>query len=353
MRCGRYWIHDQHAFSPHCGTQGTNYPLTLVEVTVSELDDEVEQQLDNRLELIDSVTGEPTTTSISTSVLGVRLRYCLQFNPDDESLEHWVEYTKSGARVPKNERDLLQAIIITHKAPLQLRAEGAFRSLMINQDEHRLNTTLTAFTDDVHAASDQLASSDAVTSALTAMSGRGAFWALGIDKQTFESGVGFAAEDGSIAGLLRSIQATLDIDGAGPLPISAHGSTAATILSITEAIATSPTGRVLIVDDFGDSLDSASADFLAKMIRRGAKQVWMATRRSEAYGGFEPEELTRLSLRSGSPSLHQLSPNPSRQERVRRRYLTQLLASAMSARMVILTKVPTTQRVMERWMTDS
>lgn len=321
--------------------EGADYPLTTVEVALVELGDEIEQQLDERLELVDSATGEPSTAGDASMVLGLRLRYCLQYNPVDESLEHWVEYTKTGARVPKKDRELVQAIIIDRTAPLQLRAEGSFRALVANEDQDQLNTTLSTFTDDVHMATDTLASSNAVSEALKSMSARGASHALGIPGKRFEAGVGFAAEDGSISGLLRAIQATLNIDNAGALPISAHGSTATAILAITEAIAASKSGgKILIVDDFGDALDSASADFLARMIRRGANQVWMATRRSEAYGGFAAEEIARFSLRTGRPTVHQLEPNPSRQERVRRRYLSQLLSSAMSSRTVVLTEGP-------------
>ncbi len=321
--------------------EGADYPLTTVEVTLVELGDEIEQQLDDRLELVDAVTGDLSTATGTSMVLGLRFRYCLQYNPTDESLEHWVEYTKTAARASKKDRDMLQAIVIDRTLPLQLRAEGSFRSLVASEDEERLNGTLSSFTDDVHSATDALASSDAVSQALKSMSGRGAAPALGISRTQFESGVAFVAEDGSISGLLRAIQATLDIDDAGALPISAHGSTATSILAVTEAIAASKSsGKILIVDDFGDALDSAAADFLARMVRRDATQVWMATRRSEAYGGFAAEEIARLSLRTGRPTVHQLSSKPSRQERVRRRYLSQLLASAMSSRTVVLTEGP-------------
>lgn len=321
--------------------EGTPYPLTTVEVTLVELDEAIEQELDERIELIDPVTGGLASLNDATMVLGLRLRYCLQYNAADESLEHWVEYSKTGARLTKSNRELVQAVIIDRTAPLQLRVGGGFRALASSQDEDRLNTTLAAFTEDVHSATETLSASDTVMEALQSMSGRGASHALGVTREEFESGVGFAAEDGSISGLLRAVQATLNLDDAGPLPITSHGSTAATILAITEAIAASKSGgKVLIVDDFGDALDSASADFLARMIRRHANQVWMATRRSEAYGGFAAEEIARVSLRAGKPAVHQLGTNQSRQERTRRRYLSQLLSSAMSARTVVLTEGP-------------
>lgn len=105
-------------------------PLTSVEISVLELADETEQTLQDRLELLSPTTGELADEGDNDGAeLGVRLRYCLQYDPDEEQLQHWIEYPKSGVRVPRSERELLRAFIFDRNPPLQLRAEGALRRL--------------------------------------------------------------------------------------------------------------------------------------------------------------------------------------------------------------------------------
>lgn len=319
---------------------GESYPLTYVEVSLVGLDEDIEQSLDDKLDLLDASTGELADGS-GDAVLGVRLRYCLQYNPVDDSLEHWVEYPKTGLRVPKGHRDLLHAIIIDRSAPLQLRVEGGFRGLAVSQDKERISETIDAFGAAVGDATTALAGSEAVSEALISMADHGAALAMGIDKERFLSGVGFAAEDGSISGLLRAIQPTLDLDPAGPLPLSAHGSTAPAILSITEALAARRFDhRIVIIDDFGDSMDSASADFIARMLRRPSNQVWLSTRRAEAVAAFDADEIVRLTRGPNGQATHQLTRTPDRAERRRRRNLSLILAPALSAKTVVFVEGP-------------
>lgn len=320
--------------------EGEAYPLTWVEVALVDLAGDTQQELDDKLELLDPTTGAPSMNPV-TAVLGARLRYCLQYRTADESLEHWVEYVRTGIRVPRAHREMLQAIIIDRAAPLQLRVEGAFRTLAVSQDADRLIESITEFSDDIRSAAVTLAQSEAVRDALEAMSKQGASLALHVDQQRFVDGVGFAAEDGSISGLLRAIQPTLDIDEAGMLPLSSHGSTAQTVLAITEALAASRMDhRIVIIDDFGDSLDSASTDFMARLLSRPHNQVWLSTRRAEALGAFIPEHIIRLTRHTGSLEVHQLAPTADKTERMRRRYLPQILAGAMSSRTLILVEGP-------------
>ena len=316
------------------------YPLTYVEVSLIGIEDAIEQVLDDRLELLDPVTGDPAI-GVGDAVLGVRLRYCLQYSPADDTVDHWVEYPKSALRVPKAHREVLHAIIIDRSAPLQLRVEGAFRSLAASQDASRISGAIHAFGESVRQATTELSKSDAIVDALTAMTVHGASLALNVDENQLLDGVGFAAEDGSINGLLRAIQPTLHVDSAGPLPLSSHGSTASSILSITEALAAGQfDNRIVVVDDFGDSLDSASADFLARILRRPDNQVWLSTRRAEAAAAFDAEEIVRVTRGPNGPTTHQLGATPDRTERRRRRYLSQILAPALSARAVVFVEGP-------------
>jgi len=151
---------------------------------------------------------------------GIRLRYCLQYDPDEEQLQHWIEYPKSGARVPRSERELLRAFILDRNPPLQLRAEGALRRLANDPDPDALSETLQEFAEDIAAATKALAESDEVQAALKLVTQHGARRLLELNPSDPTAAIGFTAEDGSLAALLRAVQPTLDLDTAGVLPLS-------------------------------------------------------------------------------------------------------------------------------------
>ena len=135
-------------------------PLTSVEVSLLELSDETEQVLQDRLELLSPTTGVlADEEEHDDAVLGIRLRYCLQYDPDEEQLQHWIEYPKSGARVPRSDRELLRAFVIDQNHPLQLRAEGALRRLANDPDPDALSKTLQEFAENIASATPSAMSS--------------------------------------------------------------------------------------------------------------------------------------------------------------------------------------------------
>jgi len=316
--------------------------MTLIELSLLELSDETEQLLQDRLELLSPATGEPVDENDTDDAeLGLRLRYCLRYDPDEERLEHWTEYPRSGTRVPRAERDLLRAFVLDRNAPLQLRADGALRRLANDSDTEGLGETLTDFAANIASATKDLAESDEVQSALKLVAQHGARRLLELDPLDPTAAIGFTAEDGSLASLLRAVQPTLNMDAAGVLPLSAHGSTTAAILASAEASAAANAGdTIVLADDFGDHLDAASGEYLAARLRLRAGQLWLATRQPEVARAFEATELLRLTRSSGSRQALQLSVSPDRKERVRRRHLFALLGPAMSARTVVLLEGP-------------
>lgn len=317
-------------------------PLTSVEISLLELADETEQELQDRLELLSPITGELADEDGNDDAeLGVRLRYCLQYDPDEEQLQHWIEYPKSGLRVPRSERELLRAFVLDRNQPLQLRAEGALRRLANDPDPEALSKTLQEFAENIADATQTLAESAEVQAALKLITQHGARRLLELNSADPTAAIGFTAEDGSLAALLRAVQPTLDLDAAGVLPLTAHGSTTAAILAAAEASAAGQAGdAIVIVDDFGDHLDAASGEYLASRLRRRAGQLWLTTRQPEVPRAFEATELLRLACSTGGRRAFQLSETPDRKERVRRRHLFTLLGPAMSARCVVLLEGP-------------
>jgi putative ATP-dependent endonuclease of the OLD family len=316
--------------------------MTSVEVSLLELSDDIEQLLQDRLELLNPTSGELAKESETDDAeLGVRLRYCLRYDPDEERLEHWIEYPKSGGRVSRAERELLRAFVLDRNPPLQLRAEGVLRRIAAAADPDALAETLQEFAADIASATQTLAESDEVQAALNLVAKQGARRLLELDPEGPSAAIGFTAEDGSLAALLRAVQPTLELDKAGVLPLSAHGSTTTAILAAAEAsVAAQAEDAILLADDFGDQLDAASGEYLAARLRRQAGQLWLTTRQPEVPRAFEPTELLRLARSNGNRQSFRLSTDPDRKERVRRRHLFALLGPAMSARTVILLEGP-------------
>lgn len=317
-------------------------PGTLVEVVLVELSDDIEQALEDRLELFNPKTGELAhTEDARDGVLGLRMRYCLRFDENEQGLEHWVEYPKSGLRVPRAERDLLKAFVLERTIPLQLRAEGALRRLASESDLDGLQLTLNGFSRSIADATKVLVDSEEVQAALKLVAEHGVSRLLELDTSDPTSAIGFAAEDGSLAALLRSIQPTLVLDEAGVLPLSSHGSTTSAILAAAEAAAAAQIDdAIVLVDDFGDQLDATSAEYLASRLHRRCGQLWLTTREPEVVRAFEPKELLRLTRIDGVRKAFQLTQTTDKKERLRRRHLQTILSSAMSARKVVLLEGP-------------
>lgn len=316
--------------------------LTSISVSLLDVPEETEQALEDRLELLDPESGElAAEDEVDDAELGVRLKYCLRYDPDEEGLEHWIEYPKSGSRVPRADRELLRAFVLDRNAPLQLRAEGALRRLAHDPDPDALGETLKEFAEGIASATEALAESDEIQAALKLVTTHGAQRLLALDGADPTAAIGFTAEDGSLAALLRAVQPTLDLDAAGVLPLSAHGSTTAAILAAAEASAAAHAGEAIVLaDDFGDQLDTASGEYLVARLRRRSGQLWLTTRQAEVPRAFEATELLRLTRSGGNRESFQLSGNPNRKERVRRRHLFSLLGPAMSARTVVLLEGP-------------
>jgi hypothetical protein len=136
----------------------------------------------------------------------------------------------------------------------------------------------------------------------------------------------------------------LDED-AGLLPLARHGSTTTAQIAAAEAVAMAGTHRALvIVDDFGDSLDAPSAQHLAALLRSRAGQVWLSTRRAEIALRFESEEIVRLARAPGAVSprrtVHYGRRPQTRGERVAARELDRQILPAMTARGLIIGEGP-------------
>lgn len=323
--------------------------LTEVEVTLTNLGDDLEQLLDARLELLNPESGLPATKDDECEPeLGVRLCYRARYDDETDTGEHWVDWARdsdpdndSFARARRVEREALPVAWVQSEAPLQVRVEGAFRGLMDDARPDAVREALDGLMGDVEEATETFSQSEAVSETVTEVLDAGVTALLGVDDP---ADVSFVAEDGSLAGLLRALRPALELGEGGMLPLTSHGSTARAVVASAEAVAAakraSDQGLVVIADDFGDTLDASGAEHLALRLRRASRQIWISARRADALRAFKPEEVIRLTRSHGSRTQHRLAPTSDRKVRRARRDLLPHLLAACTSRTVVLVEGP-------------
>lgn len=312
-----------------------------VEVTLAQLPADVELEADGALEplLLDG-TVDGSSSANPAAPLGLRLAYRVSYDATTDSLDHRLFYPVASdptldkyVRVPTAVRELLPVVFLDASRPLQLRAEGVLRRLVIDHDPIHATAALQALEADVAVAASTMSASAAIQAVLDAVLAQdGPARRIG-DSPITAADVQFLPEDGSLAGLLRAVQPVLRLDQAGPLPLANHGSTTAASLSAAEALllcAAIP-GALVIGDDVGEGLDGPTTEHLTGSLRAAAPQVVLTTRRADAARAFETNEVVRLTRHTGTRVVHQVAPPVDRKEASVHRHIQGQLLPALTA----------------------
>lgn len=320
-----------------------------VEVTLTDLDPEVEQLVDGHLQPLDaSGSASESDEADPSAPQCVRLTYRLSYDRETEALESVVYYpmgsnpeTGKFARVPAAVRRALPVITLNAGVPLQLRVGGNLRRYVEERDPKAAVAAFEVLRDAVSQAVADLSADSAITEALDAVLAVGGTGKRLGDRPLKAGDIGFLAEDGSVSALLRTLRAALQLDAAGPLALANHGSTVTAVLSMAEAMLLADVpGAVVLADDFGDQLDAATAEHLASLIRNRSGQAWLSTRRPEVARAFEPGEVVRLVRHGGRRAHHQLPQVSDRKQLVAHRQLHTQLLPALTAPVVAVTEGP-------------
>lgn len=324
-----------------------------IEVTLGGLDASLQQRFLDELELWDLqervLIGElddPEAMPPSTEVV-LRLAYLGQWDDVDERAVQTVYWAKSSDpstgtlhRVSREDRAAFPFHRLVPGRPLNLAPRGLLRSALGASEAEALGDALRVMADGIEELSAELSQSAPVVSALEATVDVMRPY-VGVDAPVSDV-VRFLPDDGSLAALLRALQPAFDLDdGAGHLPLPRHGSTTSAQLSSAEAIATAtPAHAVVVVDDYGDTLDASTSQRLAALLRRASGQAWLSTRRPETARSFEPTELIRLTAsRPAAPVGRRVwygSEPTTKSERLAARELHRLVLPAMTARALIV-----------------
>lgn len=321
-----------------------------VEVTLSDLDAELEQLCDGFLEPLDNEGQvDDAGEAAAHAPLGVRLAYRVSYDLPTDTVEHIVFYpvgskpdTGQYSRVPAAVRRALPVVVFGTGKPLQLRAEGTLRRLVTDREPAAATAAFRDLASTIAAATATLSANSSVASTVeTVLRAGGIGRRLG-DEHVTSDQVRFLADDGSLSAVLRVLQPALQLDDGGLLALRSHGSTAAAVLSAAEALvlAASVPGAVVLGDDVGDGLDAATTEHLAAVLRETAAQVWLSTRRPETARAFAPGELARLTRNGGVRASYSLAPVTDRKEIAVRRLLHTQLLPALTAPTVAITEGP-------------
>ena len=315
--------------------------FALVEVTLVDLGLDLEQEALGALEpLTEDLQIDYSGDASPTAALGLRITYRVSYDAAADSLEHLVYYPALSnpaagqfARVPTAVRLLLPVIFLDASRPLQLRAEGLLRRLLNERDPDAVSDALRTLEAQVVAAAGNLSATPVVSQLLDAvLSSAGPARRAG-DRPLASADVQFLPDDGTLAGILRAVQPVIALDQAGPLALSNHGSTTTAVIAAAEAmiLAASTQGAIVIGDDFGEGLDSGSAEHLTAAIKDRASQVWLTTRRSEVARAFEVSELVRLTRRGGARLTSRATTPTDRKEVAAQRHVQTQLLPALTA----------------------
>ena len=323
-------------------------PFAEVEITLANIPNDVEQEADGALEpLVAAGTVDLSGNAAPGAPLGLRLAYRVSYDPATDSVEHRVYYpilsdptSDKYIRVPTAVRTLLPVVFLDSARPLQLRAEGALRRLVSDNDPVTSAAALHTLEGDVAAAASALSANKAIEGVLDALlADTGPARRIG-DGPVTAKDIQFLPDDGSLAGLLRAFQPVLRLDDAGALPLESHGSTTTAVLSAAEALllAASTMGAVIVGDDLGEGLDGPTTEHLANALRGGAAQVWLTTRRADAARAFETTELVRLTRHTGTRKVHQVALPTDRKEAGLHRHIQAQLLPALTATTVAVSE---------------
>lgn len=323
-----------------------------VEVVLGQLGPALEQELFDQLEVWDDDAGavvshSPDPTALDEDAeLVVRLCYRARWNDQAEQAEHWVDFPKSSdpdhdqfQRVPRRLLAALPFVATTTEGrPLGLAGRSAFRALVERADGADLADALAKLIEALETAAGGFSAADQIGNALeSVLDPLRPLLRVG-DRPAAEL-VQFLPEGGSVAGVLRSLSAAVELRGGPALPLARHGSTTTALFRAGELLAASVAPDVVLaVDDFGEDLDAAAGAHLAATLRAHTGQAWVATRRAAVADGFRTEEIVRLVRpRPGTGRLHQGAAPRTRAERVASRHLSlQLLPAMASAALVVV-----------------
>jgi hypothetical protein len=327
-----------------------------VEVVIGNLGTEAEQMFLDHLEVWDRDAAElvdeladPALIDRVEHDLVVRLCYRISWISEEDQADHWVDYPKTSDpdagildRVDRHQREWIPFGNVQPRIRvLDLGSRGGFRRLVERTPGDDFGAAVGNLEDEIERLAGEFSRSGQMSTALGRVMDPVRLPMSVPQGVPAADLVRFLPEGGSMTGLIRSLGPALDLqDGHGALPLARQGSTVEAMLGTAEAWAAAGGGGIVVADDFGEHMDSGSAQHLAALMRRASGQVWLSTRRSPVADAFELEEVTRLS-KGGAVRTVSYGRNPvSKPERIAARAISIQIFPALTSRTVVIVEGP-------------
>lgn len=335
-----------------------------IEVVLGDLGPHLEQLFLDRLELWNADEGElieehdPKTGAPSGQIEHVvRLSYRAVWEDEQQQASQWVDFSKFAdpeaeqfLRVPRLLREQIPFAALRSGGPvLSLGPRGGLRRLVDMGKAGDFAGSLDKLLEGISELAERLDTSKDLSTSLERIIAPLRV-TLNLGDRSISDIVRFSPEGGSLAGVLRALAPVVKLaDELGFIPVSRHGSTLGGMLELARAVAEAEGGgTVVVVDDYGESVDSLAAQHLASALRQKAAQLWLSTRTGDLGRAFLPQEITRLTVaHDGTRSVHHGPVPTTKAERIAARSLHLQLLPAVSARAVLLVEGPHDRIAME------
>ena len=323
------------------------------------MSDELKQEFFDEIEYWDNWEHALVEESESISKLDkpqfvevIRLGYRVDWTDEDDIQRVQRYYPKFGrdqvAQLTRVTRTKIQRLGFAYTLgiqgnPLSLAPRSMFRRIINAYDQDDFERSTERYVSGVANAATEFSSAHEVRQALKDVLTQIRPLSDDIEPVEHADSMIFTPTELSRSSLLRALEPSFYLgDELGHLPQSRIGTTLLQSLGVSEVLATAERENgIFAIDDLGDGLDAATAQYLATTAINRAGQCWITTRSGAIAEAFEPSEVVRLNLRSdGSRKPHQGWTHETHHDRKLVRNWYRVLAPALSYRAVAVVEGP-------------
>lgn len=327
-----------------------------VEVTIGSLRDTSSSPLLPRIELWDRQTATLVPELVEAADFDAgrheevfRLTYRLEAQPDG-TFDEYVYWPKSArptqeraamaSAAERAETPFFSAKSIAAK-PIDLAVRSQFRKLTNSKAGEDVERAVDRLLDALEEAAEEFSTQERIADALSDVLAPLRTSRRMPPTTAASELIRFLPAGGARTGILRSLDAAIQLTDGVELPVDRHGTnfTASLRAGLLLALAGASDDVIIVADDFGSDLEPLLARHLAERLRTSAAQVILTSRQPHLAAAFRPEEIVRLSapgarVVGGGTAINALAG------REVARFLTTQLIPAMTAAAVVITDGP-------------
>ncbi len=334
-----------------------------VEVTLGSLGDTSTSPLLTKVELWDREASSLVPELVEASDFDadrheevLRLTYRLEVQPDGtfDEYVYWPKLARPtqeraamASAAERTEIPFFSAKAIAGK-PIDLAVRSQFRKLANSKTGEEVERAVDRLLNSLEEAAEEFSTQERIAEALTELVGPLRATRRMPPARAASELIRFLPAGGARSGIVRSLDAAIELEDAIELPVDRHGTnlTASLRAGLLLALAGANNDAIIVADDFGSDLEPLLARHLAERLRSRAAQVIMTSRQPQLAAAFRPEEIIRLS----GPAARVAASGKAISDVAGRevaRFLTTQLIPVMTASAVVITDGPHDRMALE------